>query len=455
MAEVNSRNQYIAAFSVNIISLAVGASIGWLSPFVSLLQSENSPVEQVSSEQVSWIGGLFCVGALVGTFVYGWLSETIGRFWTSILLAFPQIGWWMSIIVGSTIEHLFIGRFLAGLSAGGVFVLIPLYVAEISEDRIRGTLGSFFIFSINFGTLLSFIAGNYLEYKTVAYVMVALPIIFLFVFVFLPETPQFLLKRGKEKDAEKSLKFLRGCKSSAETPEFVKNELLELSKKISENSNENESSVLEKLKSSTNKKALKIGVVLVLVNQLSGCFALINYTAEIFMESGSSLSPNMSAIVVGIIQLAGSCISTVVVDRVSRKILYFVSCVGTMFGLIAFGLHGYLKLSLNVSMFNWVPIASLSFVIFIASIGLLPLTFIMLSEVLPQQIRSFGVSFCTAILWFVAFLLLRFFSKIVALLQLYLCMWIFSGFVFFGMIFVIFFVPETKNKSMEEIEKAL
>lgn len=76
---------------MNIISLAVGASIGWLSPFVSLLQSENSPVEQISSEQVSWIGGLFCVGALVGTFVYGWLSETIGRFWTSILLAFPQI----------------------------------------------------------------------------------------------------------------------------------------------------------------------------------------------------------------------------------------------------------------------------------------------------------------------------------------------------------------------------
>ena len=209
------------------------------------------------------------------------------------------------------------------------------------------------------------------------------------------------------------------------------------------------------LESSTNKRALKIGLVLALVNILSGCFALINYTAEIFMESGSSLSPNMSAIVVGVIQLAGSCVSTVVVDKVPRKVLYFISCVGTMFGLIAFGLHGYLKLSLNVSMFNWVPIASLSFVIFIASIGLLPLTFIMLSEVLPQQIRSFGVSFCTGILWFLAFLLLRFFSTIVALLQLYLCMWIFSGFVFFGMVFVIFFVPETKNKSMEEIEKAL
>lgn len=153
----------------------------------------------------------------------------------------------MSIIIGSTIEHIFIGRFLAGLAAGGVFVLIPLYVAEISEDRIRGTLGSFFIFSINFGTLLTFIAGNYLEYKTVAYVMVSLPIIFLFVFVFLPETPQFLIKCGKEKDAEKSLKFLRGCKSSSETPEIVKTELQELSKKISENSNQNESSVLDKL----------------------------------------------------------------------------------------------------------------------------------------------------------------------------------------------------------------
>lgn len=162
-------------------------------------------------------------------------------------LSFILQGWWLSIIVGTTIEHLFIGRILAGLSAGGVFVLIPLYVAEISEDKIRGSLGSFFIFSINFGTLLTFIAGNYLDYKTVAYTMIALPILFLVVFMFLPETPQFLIKCGREKDAEKSLRFLRGCKSSSEAPENVKNELQELFKKISENSNQNESSVLDKL----------------------------------------------------------------------------------------------------------------------------------------------------------------------------------------------------------------
>lgn len=227
------------------------------------------------------------------------------------------------------------------------------------------------------------------------------------------------------------------------------------------------------LESPIPRKALIIGIVLVIVNQLCGCFAFINYAAEIFEKSGSSLHPSISAIIVAFIQLLGSVVSALITERMARKTLYVITCLGTIVGLLAFGLHGFLATLINVSQFNWIPIVSMSFVIFIASVGLMPLTFTILSEILPVkvkcknvinnflscfshfQIRSFGVSFCTALLWLIAFLLLIFFPTLVDAIGLFACMFSFCFITFVGMVYVIFVVPETKNRTIEEIEQLL
>lgn len=150
-------------------------------------------------------------------------------------------------MIGSSMTFLLAGRFLAGFGAGGVFVLVPMYVAEISESRVRGVLGSFFIFFINFGTLVMFVAGNYLSYSLVPRIMIAFPIAFAIAFAFLPETPEYLLRRGNVTQAEKSLIFLRGCGKRKEVPAQIKNELLEMSKKIDEDSSIKGDSILMEL----------------------------------------------------------------------------------------------------------------------------------------------------------------------------------------------------------------
>lgn len=104
------------------------------------------------------------------------------------------------------------------------------------------------------------------------------------------------------------------------------------------------------------------------------------------MQSGSSLSPNVSAIIVAFIQVAGSAVSTFAIGSMSRKLLYSVTCLEVIVGLVAMGTHGFLKLFLELEQFDWVPIASLSLVVFVASAGLLPLTFVMLSELLPLKV---------------------------------------------------------------------
>lgn len=123
-----------------------------------------------------------------------------------------------------------------------------------------------------------------------------------------------------------------------------------------------------------------------IVNQLCGCFAFINYASDIFMRSGSTLSPSISSIIVALIQLAGSVVSVFVTEKVSRKLLYTITSLLTMLGLLTFGMHGFLREFFDMHEFNWIPIASMSLVIFAASIGILPLTFTMLSELLPVRV---------------------------------------------------------------------
>jgi MFS family permease len=153
----------------------------------------------------------------------------------------------------------------------------------------------------------------------------------------------------------------------------------------------------------------------------------------------------------------GSLVSLTLVDRFSRKTLYALTTLGNIIGLITMGIYNYCKIH-NAALaenFKFVPVASLSLVIFIAASGRLPLTFVMVAEIQPQNIRSFGISVANTCNWTLAFILLRYFSTAVEILKFYNCMFILSGFALFGLIFVVFCVPESKNRSFEEIENSL
>lgn len=123
------------------------------------------------------------------------------------------------------------------------------------------------------------------------------------------------------------------------------------------------------------------------LNQFCGVFAMMNFTATIFSESGSNLSPNVSSIIVGGIQIIGSMMPTILVDRLGRKMLMSISAFGTAIGLGVLGVYSQLKAQgINVEVFNWIPLAAFSFVIFIANLGLMTLPFMILSEITHPKV---------------------------------------------------------------------
>lgn len=220
-----------------------------------------------------------------------------------------------------------------------------------------------------------------------------------------------------------------------------------------------------------------IGIVLASINQLCGCFAMLQYTASIFEEAGSNMSPNMSAIFVGVIQLIGSFLPTILVERGGRKVIRFsstikflqsqppffvfqllfaVSTIGIALGLSVLGTYTMLKSSgYNVAPFNFIPVASFSFVIFIAAFAVLTLPFLVISEIMPEKIKDFGTGVCNGLLWIWAFLVIKYLPLLTDLLGFYGTMFSFAGLCLMSAAFIILKMPQTKGKSYDEIIRAL
>lgn len=127
------------------------------------------------------------------------------------------------------------------------------------------------------------------------------------------------------------------------------------------------------------------------LNQFCGCFAMLNFTSTIFEEAGSTLSPNISSIIVGGIQIIGSMVPTLLVDRLGRKMMMGISAFGTSAGLCALGVYMRLKSEgYDLEALNWIPLVAFSFVIFIANLGLMTLPFMIVSEISNPKVITSG-----------------------------------------------------------------
>lgn len=196
---------------MNLISLSHGGAIGFVSPFLPYLRSKDSHVGSVSDENISWIGSLLAVGGFFGAIIYGKISQKFGQKVTLIAIVLPHLCFWTLVLLSSEVYHLYIARILAGLTGGGTIRTIPLFIAEISENHIRGKLGTFLMLFMSTGTLIIFIAGAYLNFFTVPFVMLVFPISYLILVSFLPDTPPSLMSRNKADKAWDSLMFYRTC----------------------------------------------------------------------------------------------------------------------------------------------------------------------------------------------------------------------------------------------------
>lgn len=424
--------------------------LGWTSPMQPLLSSDTPPVglDPMSDEFISWLGSINFLGAVCGTLFWGTCSDRLGRRLTAILVAFPFLLSWILKLSAQNAWWLLLARVVIGVGCSGVIINTPIYVAEMAEDKIRGSLGSLLMIALNSGCVFSYVVGSLTSYHGLAAACLCVPICFLLTFPFMPESPVYLWTQGKREKAEKSLLWFRGGN--------VIQTMKELEALKERPGKPLEAPSYKDLFSTRGvRKAVVISLGVVFGQQFCGILAMLTYTVKIFKDSGSSLSANNSTIFVGVLQLISALASSFLVDRAGRKLLLGCSYLAMCLSLLVFAVYSYYHDDSWSPVFRWIPIICLSTNAVSYSMGVGPVPFVIMSEIFPPDIRGFAMSKVQLLGTSLSFVTVKTFPFLTRVLGSHGCFLLYALCCAALAVFTFTVLPETKGRPLQSILKQL
>ncbi|KAM3964301.1 facilitated trehalose transporter Tret1 [Aphomia sociella] len=369
--------------------------------------------------------------------------QRAGRRRTLQMTAPLWLAGWLILGFAKYFQVVLLGRILSGLCVGFVLAPAQVYVSECCDPEIRGRLGSLPTLSMSFGILLSYIAGNWLEWRLLAFFSAVFTVV-LFVFLLpLPESPVWLETHGS--DPAEAVKWLHLSKRATV---IVKDEPEEKIESVTPPS----LFTRKVLFSSVVLKPLIVGFALLFFQQFSGIDAVIFFTVEIFRSTGSSLDAMTATIVIGLVQLLSNGVSTMLVDRAGRRPLLLLSAAVMCISMGAMGAAFYFEFE-KESWLGYLPIISLVVFMMGFSIGFGGLPFLLLGELFPTHYRSQLSAMASAVNLLSMFTVIKTYHVLDTILTSAGTFWMYSGFCALAFVFVLLMVPETKGKSLAEIEE--
>ncbi|XP_057339496.1 facilitated trehalose transporter Tret1-like [Microplitis mediator] len=412
-----------------------GAAFVWSSPTLLMLRedpiNEKNPLGRpISAEEASWVESLTSMGVLAGCLFPGYLAGKWGRRATLLSSIVPYLLGWSLVGAGRCIEVLYAGRFILGLATSIAFAVIPIYCGEIAEPSIRGILGALFQVSITLGELWAFCIGPYVSYVSLCIACAALPIAFFISFYIMPESPYYLAAKDRNEDVVRVLTSLRG--KSEDDVQIEADEIEVLIHTINFNVYNLMNPFYVSLGSGTTKLLI------------SGIAVVVGYLEVIFASAGNTgMSSALEAIIVGVVQLLSSCINPLVVDRLGRR--------------GALGLFFYLRdaAKSDVSGIGWLPLTALITYIASYSVGLGPIPWTITGEMFSPEIKSTASGITVFTCCFMAMMMSKYFISIATAFGHYTAFWFFGSFSLLSVFFTVFILPETKGKSLQEIQNEL
>ncbi|MBE6448521.1 MAG: sugar porter family MFS transporter [Alphaproteobacteria bacterium] len=434
---------YIIAIVASLGGLLSGFDMGVISGALLFINNTWSmtPLEQ------GWLVSSAIAGSVIGAASNGFLADIYGR--KKIIIATAIIFVLGSIMCGyaQSINQLIFARIIIGIAVGMVSFVVPLYLSEIAPQNIRGMLVSLFQLAITAGILLSYLinrifANTEFNWRWMLGAGVIPAIILLVGICFLSDTPRWLFTKNKEEDARKA--FLK-IEPDGDADSHIQE-------------------IRETLKAKAGEKKTKfhkwmfmpifVGVGIMFVQICTGINTIIYYTPTIFQIAGfdSHIGALYATIGIGFVNFVMTIVAIAYVDKWGRKFLLYIGLWGMLISLFTLGGSFAWAQSLGEAS-KWIAVASV--VIYIASfaMSLGPVCWIMISEIMPLQIRGFAMSAATVSNFGFNFIVVLSFLPLLDLIGKAATFWLFGGITILSMFFVYFFVPETKGISLEKIEQ--
>ena len=443
---MNNKYLYWITFVAINGGLLFGLNMAGISGAVDMIKGEFS----LTDSGLGTVAALLTFGCLIGALFTGTFTEKYGRKNVMITTAILYIISAFGCALAESATMLTIFRVLSGLAVGGTSVVAPMFISEIAPAHNRGRLVSFNQFAITIGIVLAYIFDYLLlgwGIESWRY-MLAIPGIFgiiylIFLIMKFPESPRWLLAHGKRDEAVKVLTSIGG-------QTLVNEELPEMEKALNAEQKKEKMSFGELFKGKTGKIVL-IGTLIAALQQITGINAVIMFSPEIFKAAGSAQGDSvMQAMIVGLVNFLMTIVALWLVDKRGRKTLLLWGAVGMIVSL------AYLTLEFAKPVQNGagVLIALLVYISFFAA-SFAPVMWVIISEIYPNRIKGLAMSFSTAVSWLCTFLTVYFAPVIQGSLGLSYLFGIFGVFSIIAFVFVKIWIPETKGKSLEQIEREL
>ena len=400
----------LAAFG----ALVVGLNLGGISGAIDIIETEFS----LTALAKGLVASALMIGCLIGALTGGSLSDKFGRrplmMASAALLAVSAAGCSM---LSSGAAALVAFRFIGGLGVGVLSAVIPAYITEIAPEKMRGTLVSLYQLFVVIGILAAYTANYFLAGSAGGWrYMLGFPLAFAFVdivlLLFLPESPVWLEQRNRTRRSDAKLSELFHGKIA---------------------------------------RVVFLGCMLAFFQQITGINVVINYAPGILGKVGIAGSdPMLQTVFVGAANLLFTVIALWLCDKFGRKTLLVSGCAGLVLSL------GYLTYAFSIDAPSNIGIlvAILAYIAFFA-LSLSPLMFVVTSEMYPSHIRGTAMALSTGISWVCAFLVVQFYPWMESTLGANVTFGIFCALCLLAGLFIHFFIPETKGKKLEDIQKEL
>ncbi len=391
------------------------------------------------------------LGALVGASTAGPLSDRLGRrkllLIASVIFAVGAIG----AAVSPSTGVLILFRFVLGLAVGCAALTVPLYLSEVAPPEARGAIGSLNQLMIVSGILTAYVVNAFLapgeEWRWMLGLAVVPSIILLAGMLTMPETPRFLVRQGKEDEARAVLQRIVDA-------DQVDSELEEIRRVDEEESRGG----LRDLGEDWLRPALVVAIGLAVFQQLIGINTIIYYAPTTLTDVGYSDSAAITAnIIIGVLNVAMTLLAIKLVDRVGRKPLLIAGLAGMIVSLTVLGIASETMTAPETASDPLAIVTLVCLGTFIASFAATwgPIVWVMLPEVLPLHVRGAALGVAIGLHWFANFVVSQTFPVLLDKLGAGPVFLGYAGIGVLATLFVVKLVPETKGRSLEEIEERL
>uniref|UniRef100_A0A034WQX0 Facilitated trehalose transporter Tret1 n=2 Tax=Bactrocera dorsalis TaxID=27457 RepID=A0A034WQX0_BACDO len=443
-------HQILSTCAVLVLSAACGMPIGYSAVILPQLSDVNSTTAEIAIdvEMGSWIASVHSLATPVGSLISGSLADYLGRRSTLLISVVPLCMGWCTLALTQSFGVIILGRVLCGFSTGLLGGPGQVYIAETAEPNLRGILIGAPYVSYSLGILIVYSLGSALHWRNVAWCACILPLCAAVAIFLIPETPAWLLRNNKQAKAQKALTFLRGSEIIA------RKEINDMTERLSKErattrTNEN---IFQLCTERCAMKPLFIVIVFSILQMMSGSFIVIFYAVDIIADFGADVDTKSAAIWTAVVRMLCSLTFCVILLFVRRRRILTISSIGSGLSCLILSIYMYARLGLPKSNTDALVAAGCLFAYIAFNTAIMVLPGIMIGELFPARIRGRTAGGVFAAMNVSLFALTKIFPMVQSIIKMRGVFMVFALSSFMVTIFMGLFQPETKGRSLDQIE---